>query len=77
MTDFFSSSRAAMMAEMRLAFAYSNPRAHMVITGITDSAGAQRVFDAALLLLPSGRTPLWTRHMLGVHEAERDRRRRR
>jgi hypothetical protein len=30
-----------------------------------------------MVLRNNGRTPLWTRHMLGVREAERDRRHRR
>lgn len=37
-------------------------RAHVLLTGITEGSG--RVY----------RTPFWTRHMLGVVEAERDRR---
>jgi hypothetical protein len=29
---------------------------------------------SAAMVLIHGRTPLWTRHMIGVREAERDRR---
>lgn len=54
------------VAEMRQQFAVEmairDPRAHMVVSGITSDVVAPR-------------SPLWTRHTLGSMEAERDRRR--
>jgi hypothetical protein len=55
-----------LIAGLRLEFAVNRPNAHAVITGITSDA---------ITVAPW--PPLWTRHMLGVQEAERDRRRRR
>jgi hypothetical protein len=47
------------------------PRSHMLITGLTD--GGPRWWEV-YPRTRDGRPPLWTRHMLGVAELERDRR---
>jgi hypothetical protein len=48
--------------EMRLGFALTNPHAQVILLN-TETYGRIKP------------VPLWTRHMLGVREAERDRRR--
>lgn len=39
--------------------------------------GRSVAHPSVMMAIKVGRTPLWTRHMLGVIESERDRRRRR
>lgn len=69
MTDYtyWQRSRSSFLAEQRLALSVKRPTTFLAITGITSDSEPQREY----------RPPLWTRHMLGVIEAERDQRRRR
>lgn len=62
------------LVRMRLGFALARPSSHVKITGIVD--GPASPYAPRLVLVGPGlwRPPLWTRHMLGVREAERDRR---
>lgn len=62
----FQRNRAVFMAEQRLAFTVRPPTAFMCITGLSDG------YERPTINL--GR--LWTRHMPGIIEAERDQRRR-
>lgn len=55
--------------ETALEFAALDPRAQMRVSGITD--GIPITWTPPR---PPTRPPLWTRYMLGVREAERDRR---
>ena len=61
--DWVTLQRRAFHAELRAAFTMRRPSAFMTITGIADGVP------------PAKPIPLWTRHMLGVREAERYRRR--
>jgi hypothetical protein len=68
-TERFLERQMQYRAEMRAMFSKPLlPKSFLCITGLSDdSLGPAR----------DSRTPLWTRHMLGVQEAERDRRRQR
>lgn len=55
------------------------PRDRAIHASDPGGGGAHVIFahpSAVMVIRNGGRTPLWTRHMLGVREAERDRRRR-
>lgn len=55
-------SNAEFFSRMRLGFGTIDPRSHFKLSGITDPPAPSR-------------DTLWTRHMVGVRELERDRRR--
>lgn len=86
MSDPYVSGFDSLMARFRMEFAVTRPTAHAKISGITGDGGppvpAGWAFNLETGLV--GRVwggewypPLWTRHMAGVREAERAKRRRR
>jgi hypothetical protein len=64
--DFYRLQQASFRAELRNAFTVSQPNAFMTITGLADGHGP----------LPINLGRLYTRHMRGIIEMERDQRRR-